>query len=114
MKLAVKFGTTQIVILALTLITAVIHLTLPGALFKLNGLGYLGLIALYFIDFSFIPVPRSWVRWVLVGYAALTIILYVVMQIQSNGEFVSPLGIFTKLVELVLIVLLIREPSQAG
>ena len=114
MKLAVKFGTTQIVILILTMITAVVHLFLPGTLFTLNGLGYLGLIALYFVDFSFIPVPRSWVRWVLVGYTALTVVLYVIMQIQSNGEFVSPLGIFTKLVELVLIILLIRAPSQAG
>jgi hypothetical protein len=114
MKLAVKFGTTQIVILALTLITAVIHLTFTEPLFMLNGLGYLGLIALYFIEFRFLPVPHSWVRWVLVGYTALTVVLYIIMQFPTNEHSFSLLGIFTKLVELVLIVLLVRESSRAG
>ena len=109
MKLWAKFGTMQIIILVLGLITAVIHLFLPGALFKLNALGYLGLLALYFIQFSFLPIQRGWVRWVFMAYTALTIILYVVMQVQSGGAFVSALGIVTKIVEAALIFFLWRE-----
>lgn len=109
MKLAVRIQTPQLIIIVLTLITAVVHLSLPGTLFLLNGLGYLGLLTLYFVRFDFLPVPRNLVRWVLIGYAALTVIVYVVMQIQSGGAYVSPLGIFTKLVELGLIGMLWRE-----
>lgn len=109
MKLASKFGTSQLLIIALTLATAVIHLFLPGTLFLLNGLGYLGLLALYFIQFSFLPIKREWVRFALMGYAALTIIMYVVMQISSGGEFVSPLGVITKLIEIALIFFLWRD-----
>ena len=109
MKLWAKFGTTQIIILALGLITAVIHLFLPGTLFKLNALGYLGLLALYFIQFGFLPIQRGWVRWAFMAYTALTIILYVVMQVQSGGAFVSALGIVTKIVEAALIFFLWRE-----
>ena len=109
MKLYSKFGSRQWLILSLTLVTAVIHLFLPGALFKLNGLGYLGLITLYLVNFQFLSFPRNLIRWALVGYTALTVILYFVMQIPSGGAFVSPLGIFTKILELVLIYLLLRE-----
>jgi hypothetical protein len=112
MKLYEKFGKLQIAILVLTVITAVIHLALPGTLFILNGLGYLGLLVLYFVKFNFLPIPRRWIRWGLVGYAALTVILYVVMQVQSGGAFVSALGIFDKVIELVLIGLLVRTSSS--
>lgn len=114
MKLATKIGTPQILIIVLTIATAVIHLILSllfqgGPLFLLNGLGYLGLLALYFIQFSFLPIKREWVRYALMGYAALTIILYLGMQISSGGEFVSPLGVITKVIEIVLIFFLWRD-----
>jgi len=108
MKLAVKIGTPQILIILLTVIAAVVHLFLSGIILKLNGLGYLGLLALFFVQFSFLPIKREWVRWALMGYAALTIVLYILNQIPSGGAYVSPLGIFTALVEVGLIFLLWR------
>ncbi len=109
MKLWAKLGTAQFIILALGLITAVIHLFLPGAIFKLNALGYLGLLALYFIQFSFLPIKREWVRWAFMAFAAVTIIGYFVTWLPSGTAFESPLGIFTKIVEVVLIFFLWRE-----
>ena len=109
MKLWAKLGTSQFIILALGLITAVIHLFLPGAIFKLNALGYLGLLALYFIQFSFLPIKREWVRWGFMAFAALTIIAYFVTWLPQGSAFESPVGIFTKIVEAVLIFFLWRE-----
>jgi hypothetical protein len=113
MKLAVKMGNQQLLILVLALISAGIHLAVFFTDFNpimlLNSLGYVGLLALYFISFSFLPINRNWVRWALIGYTALTIIIYVVLQVQSGGQFVSPLGIFDKIIELVLIYLLWRD-----
>jgi hypothetical protein len=109
MKLYSKLSTQQWIIVGLTLVAAVVHLFLPGVLFLLNGLGYLGLLVLYFVKFYFLPLQRNWIRWALAGYAALTVTLYIIMQIQSGGEFVSPLGIVTTLVELALIFFLTRE-----
>jgi hypothetical protein len=90
-------------IVGLTLITANIHLGLGGMLFTLNGLGYLGLAALYVIGaaaptrmiqrFSWFP------RIALMGYAAMTIAGYLVM-----GPYFT-LGWIAKGVEVALIVL---------
>ena len=110
MALYSKLDRQQWLILILAFVTAGIHMALGDPLFILNGIGYIGLTTLYFVKFNFIPLPRSFFRWVLAGYAALTIILYIVMQVQSGGEYVSALGILTKVIELVLIFLLIREP----
>jgi hypothetical protein len=90
-------------IVALTLVTANIHLGLGGVLFTLNGLGYLGLAALFVIGaaaptaiirrFSWFP------RLALMGYAAMTIAGYLVM-----GPYFT-LGWIAKAVEVALIVL---------
>ena len=91
-------------IVGLTLVTANIHLSLGGTLFTLNGLGYLGLAALFVIGaaaptemikrFSWFP------RIALMGYAALTIAGYLVM-----GPYFT-LGWIAKGVEVALIGLL--------
>jgi hypothetical protein len=81
---------------------------LPGVIFLLTGAVILACWSV-FVKFDFLPIPRNWIRWALAGYAALTSVIYVVMQIQSGGEFVSALGIVTLLVELVLIFLLAKE-----
>ena len=109
MMLYQKLGSRQWIILALVIFTAVIHFFLPGILFVFNGLGYLGLIILYFVKFKFLPIPRKLIRWLFIGYTAITIAAYVIMQIQSGGIYVSPIGIFTKIVEIILIYLLVQE-----
>ena len=90
-------------IVGLTLVTANIHLGLGGVLFTLNGLGYLGLAALYVIGAA---APTSMVerfswfpRIALMGYAALTIGAYLVF-----GPYFT-LGWIAKGVEAALIVL---------
>lgn len=94
--------------IGLTLVTAVIHFTLlfPDVLFILNGLGYLGLLAgLYFLPQ--LAGQRALIRWVFIGYTALTIILFFVMNPER-----PPLGLFTKAVEAVLIALLFMDGRQ--
>lgn len=103
-----QFGTIQIGIVILTLITTVIHLILGiqtnNTLFILNGIGYLGLLAALYLPLDFLVGLRDLVRWVLIGYAAVTIVLFFVFN--GAGAFSSVLGLITKVVEVVLIVLL--------
>jgi hypothetical protein len=93
-----------IAILGLALTTGYIHFTLGGVLFTLNGLGYAGLAALYLIG-SLAPIDLvarfSWLpRVALAGYAALTIVAWLV-----QGPY-FPLAYFAKGVEVTLIGLI--------
>jgi hypothetical protein len=80
-------------IAVLTLATAAIHLQLafPDPAFILNGLGYLTLLAALYL-----PIPRvaryQWVvRWVLVGYTALTIFLWILLgRVPRSGTSTKP------------------------
>lgn len=105
------FTPVQIGIIVLTLATAAIHIWLafqfpsPDPMFMLNGIGYVGLLAALFL-----PVPRlagykGIIRWVLIGYTALTVVLYFVI----NGLSYFPLGYAAKTIETVLIALLLIE-----
>ena len=93
-------------IVALTVITALIHLVLAfnpfNPLFILNGLGYLVLIvALYFIPQ--LAAQRALIRWALLGFTAITFVLYFVF---NWPDIWGPLGLIDKAVELVLMILL--------
>ena len=96
-----------VAIVGLTLATAYIHLSLGGLLFTLNGLGYLGLAALIAIGAAapIAIVERfSWFpRVALMGYAALTIVGYLVM-----GPYFT-LGFIAKGIEVTLIALLVVD-----
>jgi hypothetical protein len=103
----------QWIITALTVITALIHLFLGtssvpdmlGYAFIANGIIYLALIiALYFIPG--LASQRSVIRWLLIAFAAGTFLLYFVFNWPNVW---NPMGIITKLVELVLIVLLFLD-----
>lgn len=105
-------------VIVLTVITALIHLVLGvgqlpgpfGIVFVLNGLGYLALLAgLYFIPQ--VAHMRSMIRWVLLGYTAVTFLGYFIL---NPDAFSSPLGLFDKAVELILMVLLWMERSQTA
>ena len=103
-------------IILLTVVTGLIHLLVLGFLGGrtqvlpiLNGLGYLALIAaIYFIP-QFAGM-RSMIRWALIAYAAITIILYFFLDSQP---FTNPLGLATKAMEFALIVLLYMDRSVA-
>jgi hypothetical protein len=84
-----KFGWQKIAIIVLTLITALVHLSLlfPDPLFILNGLGYLALLAIYFLPVSLLQNNHK-LAWRAIGDTS-----------WPGGA----LGYFTKLVEVFLI-----------
>jgi hypothetical protein len=108
-----RFGPLQIGILVLALATAFIHLylalTSPGTfkiLFTLNGLGYLTLTVLYFLPA--LARYHGVIRWLFIAFAAITILGYFAL----NGVHISTLGIITKLIEVILIVLLFLDKQS--
>jgi len=95
------------VTLELTLATALIHLSLGGTLFALNGLGFVGLGAAYAIA-AVGPAPLiqrfGWLpRLGLAVYAAVTIGAYLVI-----GPYFT-LGWVTKAIELAIVGLVIAD-----
>jgi hypothetical protein len=103
---AVRIGTLQIAIIVLTLITAVVHFTLvfPSALFILNSLGYLTLLAAFFINIPFLRRNHELVRFAFMAFIVVTILSWIAI-----GDKTWIVGYLTKLDELVLIYLLWRE-----
>lgn len=99
-------------IFLLALATAIIHLYLGlsfgNTLFVLNGLGYLGLLAALQLPIPQLARFRPFVRWVLVGYTALTIVLYFVMAP------LTVIGLVDKAIEVALIVLLLADTYMAS
>jgi hypothetical protein len=104
----VQIGALQWGIIILTIATAVIHISLafPDVIFILNGLGYLGLLAALYLPLAFLADYRSLIRWILMGYTALTIILWVIFGART------PLAYVDKAIEVVLIILLWIESRQ--
>ena len=98
-----RFGPKQIAIVILTLATAFIHFSLlfPNPMFILNGLGYLVLLAAYFLPIPFAKDNRGLVRWVFIGYTLVTILAWVAI-----GDKAWVVGYLTKLIEIVLVILL--------
>ena len=99
----------RIGIAVLTLATALIHLQLnfPDPVFILNGLGYLALLAALFVPIPQIARYRNALRLVLVGYAALTILLWVLVGART------PIGYIDKGIEVVLISLLLLDALRS-
>lgn len=96
-------------IIALTVLTALIHLFLdfPNPLFILNGLGYLALLAgLYAPSQWLFTGLRPILRWVLVAYALMTIVAWLAMGDRSGLAYV------TKAVEALLVLLLVVESRR--
>jgi hypothetical protein len=100
----------QLGIVVLTLGTAFIHFSLnfPDPVFILNGLGYLALLAALYLPIPQLESRRDIVRWALVGFAVLTIFLWILFGVRG------PLGYADKAIEVVLIVLLLLEARRSG
>jgi len=91
-----------------SLATAFLHITLyPDIMFTLNGLGYLGLLGAYFLPIPFFQQKHKLVWWAMLGYTALTIVLWVVM---GDKTFVagtsSATGYYAKAAEVILLACL--------
>ncbi len=110
--------TLRIVILLSALVTALVHLVLlsiqlggPSAIFILNGLGYLVLLALFWFRPSFLGGRRTLLHYAFMAYTALTILLW----IQGGTRDLT--GYLAKADEVVLLVALwahLRAEKVAG
>jgi hypothetical protein len=100
----------KIGVIVLTIGTALIHLYLGlqgFPLFILNGLGYLGLLAALILPIPRISDYRSLTRWVLVGYTALTIFLWILLGARNA------IGYTDKMIEIALVALLVLEARNS-
>lgn len=108
------------VITLLTLITAAIHLFLGingglslmpedglNILFVLNGMGYLYLVVAVFWTPNFLKDQNPLLRRVFIGYVLMTIGLYFV--INGVEGLASPLGMFTKVIEVLLLLGIVQS-----
>ncbi|MCC6458417.1 MAG: hypothetical protein IT328_25935 [Caldilineaceae bacterium] len=100
-----RFGALQIGIVVLTITTALVHLYLAftldfDKLFLANGLGYLALLAALYAPIAALTPYRSWARWGLLLYTAVTVVMWIFIGART------PLAYADKLVEALLIVLL--------
>lgn len=82
-------------------------------IYGLNALGYLTLLAMLYLPISLLDKLRRLARRLLMGYAAITIVAYIVFGIV-NREWTVPLGPITKLIEVILIGLLWLEDRQSS
>ena len=102
-------------IILAALATAFLHITLfPDIMFTLNGLGYLGLLGAYFLPIPFFQQRHNLVWWILVGYTALTIVLWIIM---GDKTFVagtsSATGYYAKAAEVLLLAFLWADKPKA-
>jgi hypothetical protein len=103
-------GTLRTIIAILTVITAVIHLFLGsrdlssgfGVLFILNGVGYLVLLYALLRPFSFLEGQRTLVHYAFMAFTAVTILAWLFL----NGDFSNPIGLITKIDEVLLVAAL--------
>ena len=113
MQTATQTRTSQIALMILTSITALLHfdraLQDPDIriLFILNGFGFFALLAAFYLP-AFQKFHRL-VRWTFIIYTAVTILLYFVW-VAMSGEWTIPWGPIAKIVEAAMIVILLREP----
>ena len=110
-----RLSVIQIGIILAGLATALIHFSLlfPNPLFILNGLGYLALLAAYFLPIDLAKRYHKLVRWAFIAFTLVTILAWVAIGDKSWPE--GSLGYLTKLIEVLLIVLLVvdRPADQA-
>jgi hypothetical protein len=103
-----QFGLLQVGIIVLTVTTAVMHFVLifPDVLFILNALGYMTLLPALYLPIPQLAAYRRLVRWVLLGYTALTILIWVVIGQRDLYAYTN------KVIEVVLVILLWLENRQ--
>jgi hypothetical protein len=104
-----SLGPVKVAIILLTIATAGIHFSLlfPDPIFILNGLGFLTLLAAYFLPLPFAKDNRSLVKWGFMGYTAVTILAWVAIGEKSWPA--GMMGYITVLIEIALIALLWRD-----
>jgi hypothetical protein len=106
----------KISIILLTIATAIIHIGLAFnalgqgdmttlIMFLLNGIGYLVLLAAYFLPLPVARDHRQLVRWAFIAFTTVTIIGWVAIGARITIAYID------KLFEVALIVLLLTDRS---
>lgn len=109
----IKIGRLQLGIIILTILTALIHIYYspqvpsPAGLI-LNGAGYVVLLAALYLPIAMLSRFRNTIRWVLVGYTALTVVLWVLVGPRVVIAYAD------KVIELLLILLLLMEGRKTA
>jgi hypothetical protein len=107
------------IIILLTLATAAIHLSFftpdPSneLIYGLNALGYVTLLAMLYLPIPLLDQLHRTARRLLMGYAALTIVAYLIFGVV-NHEWTVPLGPIDKVIEVILIGLLWQEDQRSN
>lgn len=104
----------RLAIIVLALLTAAIHVYLnfnTGVFvfqpaFAANAIGYIALLILFFkwVDVPFMRGREKLLWYVFMGYVVLTIIAY--FAVNGAMAFSNPVGLFDKVVELLLLIAL--------
>jgi len=104
-----KLRVNHYVIILLTLVTAGIHFTLlfPDPMFIMNAVGYLVLLAAYFLPVSILRKYHNLVRLLFIGFALVTILAWVLIGDKSWPG--GALGYFTKTIEVLLVIFLLTD-----
>ena len=105
-----QFGFLQLGIVVLTLATAIMHffLIFPNFLFILNAVGYVVLLAALYLPIPQLTGYRRTIRWVLIGYTAVTILAWVAIGQRDLYAYAN------KIIEVALLVLLWLDGRQGG
>ncbi len=109
----------RLLIILLTLITALVHASFFFAkpatdfIYAFNALGYVTLLVLLYLPVPALDPFRRPVRWLFMGYTAVTIGAYLIFGLVTH-DWTIPLGPITKLDELFLIGLLWVEGRNAN
>jgi len=101
------------------LATALLHLSLfprmgPDPI-ALNGLGYLALLGAYFLPIPFFQQKHNLVWWALLGYTALTFVLWVIMGDKTfSFDFSNAaIGYYAKTAEILMIIFLWSDKPKS-
>ncbi len=110
---APKIGGLQVGIILLTVAAAAARLLERGPVLvlTLSCLGYLGLLGALYLPIPFFIERRSLVRYLLMGYVALTIMAWIGMG--DKNLVTGYVGYIAQVIRIVLIVLLWLENQRA-
>jgi hypothetical protein len=102
-------GPLQLIIIVLTALIALIHMSLlfPDVLFLLNGIGYLVLVTLLYLPWTALDRIRRYIRWLLIAYTAATIVFWVFWGSRLTFGYVAVVC------EILLIALLVYDGYRA-
>ena len=113
-----KLTNNQYGILVSALVTGLLHLFLFTRLgpdpIALNGLGYLGLLGAYFLPIAFFQQNHKLVWWAMIGYTALTFVLWIILGDKKFAFDFSnaAIGYYAKTAELFLMGFLLADKPK--